>query len=114
MLGRSFLGSARKFDKPGRILPRDLAGFHSFVPFLPGHHAHLGVGGCQVRNRPITPPVLADNGDGVRRAAFGADEKKKYAEGSCCAKAEAKGEKCKHPCCVEAEKAGKVCEKCNK
>ncbi|MEI6536183.1 MAG: hypothetical protein WCN98_12625 [Verrucomicrobiaceae bacterium] len=47
-------------------------------------------------------------------AAFGADEKKKYAEGSCCAKAEAKGEKCKHPCCVEAEKAGKMCEKCNK
>ena len=29
-------------------------------------------------------------------AAFGADEKKKYTEGSCCAKAEKKGEKCKH------------------
>ena len=47
-----------------------------------------------------------------------AEEKKtekKYAEGSCCAKAVAKGETCKHPCCVEAEKeAGKVCTKCNK
>ncbi len=47
-------------------------------------------------------------------AAFGADEKKKYTEGSCCAKAEKKGEKCKHPCCVEAEAKGEACKKCNK
>ena len=31
----------------------------------------------------------------------------------CCAKAEAKGEKCGHGCCVEAAKAGNNCEKCN-
>lgn len=47
-------------------------------------------------------------------AAVGAEEKKKYTAGSCCAKAEAKGEKCKHPCCVEAEGKGEVCKKCNK
>ena len=35
-----------------------------------------------------------------------------YAE-SCCDKAKAKGEDCKHKCCVEAKKAGKTCEKCN-
>jgi hypothetical protein len=33
---------------------------------------------------------------------------------SCCDKAKAKGEECKHKCCVEAKKEGKVCEKCNK
>lgn len=32
---------------------------------------------------------------------------------SCCDKAKAKGEDCKHKCCVEAKKDGKVCEKCN-
>jgi len=32
---------------------------------------------------------------------------------TCCEKAKAKGEECKHKCCVEAAKAGKVCEKCN-
>lgn len=32
---------------------------------------------------------------------------------TCCEKAKAKGEACKHACCVEATKAGKVCEKCN-
>jgi len=35
-----------------------------------------------------------------------------YAE-SCCDKAKAKGEECKHKCCIEAKKDGKVCEKCN-
>lgn len=35
-----------------------------------------------------------------------------YAE-SCCDKAKAKGEECKHKCCVAAKKEGKVCEKCN-
>ena len=35
-----------------------------------------------------------------------------YAE-SCCDKAKAKGEECKHKCCVEAKKEGKVREKCN-
>jgi hypothetical protein len=30
----------------------------------------------------------------------------------CCAKAEAKGEKCSHECCAEAAKAGNNCEKC--
>ena len=32
---------------------------------------------------------------------------------SCCDKAKAKGEECKHKCCVAAKKEGKVCEKCN-
>ena len=32
---------------------------------------------------------------------------------SCCDKAKAKGEECKHKCCVDAKKDGKVCEKCN-
>ncbi len=45
-------------------------------------------------------------------SAFAADHK--YTAGSCCDKAEKKGEKCAHPCCVAAEKEGKVCEKCNK
>ena len=30
----------------------------------------------------------------------------------CCAKADAKGEKCSHECCVEAAKAGDNCAKC--
>ena len=47
-------------------------------------------------------------------AAFGAEEKKKYTEGKCCALAEKKGEKCAHPCCVEAEAKNEVCKKCNK
>ncbi len=49
--------------------------------------------------------------------AMAADEKKeksKFTPGSCCAKAEKKGEACAHPCCVEAAKEKKVCEKCNK
>lgn len=36
-----------------------------------------------------------------------------FAGESCCDKAKAKGEECKHKCCVEAKKEGKVCEKCN-
>ena len=40
--------------------------------------------------------------------------KPKYTEGSCCDKAEKKGEKCAHKCCQDAEKDGKVCQKCNK
>lgn len=32
---------------------------------------------------------------------------------TCCAKAEAKGEKCNHPCCAKATAAGNLCEKCN-
>ena len=47
-------------------------------------------------------------------AAGAAEGDKKYTEGSCCAKAAAKGEKCKHPCCVAAEAKGEVCKKCNK
>ena len=49
--------------------------------------------------------------------AFAEDAKKAdkhYSKDSCCAKAAAKGETCKHPCCVEAEKKGEVCTKCNK
>jgi hypothetical protein len=37
----------------------------------------------------------------------------KYQDGSCCDKAEKKGEKCLHPCCVKAAKDGKVCDHCN-
>jgi hypothetical protein len=37
-----------------------------------------------------------------------------WAGQSCCVKAKAKSEDCKHPCCVEAHKEGKVCEKCQK
>jgi len=33
-------------------------------------------------------------------------------QAGCCAKAEAKGEKCSHGCCIEAAKAGNNCEKC--
>ena len=36
-----------------------------------------------------------------------------FAGDSCCDKAKAKGEECKHKCCVEAKKDGKTCEKCN-
>ena len=36
-----------------------------------------------------------------------------FAGDSCCDKAKAKGEECKHKCCVDAKKEGKVCEKCN-
>ncbi len=47
-----------------------------------------------------------------------ADEKKadkpKFTAGSCCDKADKKGEKCAHKCCVEAAKENKACEKCNK
>lgn len=43
----------------------------------------------------------------VAVSAFAADQ-------SCCLKAIAKGEKCKHECCTAAAKDGKVCEKCNK
>ncbi len=48
-----------------------------------------------------------------------ADEKKKadkpkFTAGSCCDKADKKGEKCPHKCCVEAAKDNKACEKCNK
>ncbi len=39
--------------------------------------------------------------------------KKAYDKDSCCDKAAAKGEKCKHECCEAAEKEGKVCAKCN-
>lgn len=42
-----------------------------------------------------------------------ADEKKESKTAPCCAKAEAKGEKCGHGCCVEAAKAGNNCESCN-
>ena len=45
---------------------------------------------------------------------LGAAETKKYSAGSCCDKAQKKGEACKHPCCVEAEKKGETCKKCNK
>lgn len=31
---------------------------------------------------------------------------------SCCVKAKAKGEDCKHPCCVKAHAEKKTCEKC--
>ena len=34
------------------------------------------------------------------------------ADQSCCVKAKAKGNDCKHPCCVEAHKDKKLCEKC--
>jgi hypothetical protein len=34
-------------------------------------------------------------------------------QAGCCARAEAKGEKCTHECCVEAAKAGNNCEKCH-
>jgi hypothetical protein len=36
-----------------------------------------------------------------------------FAGESCCDKAKAKGEECKHKCCVDAKKDGKTCEKCN-
>lgn len=39
-------------------------------------------------------------------------EKKVSKAAPCCAKSEAKGEKCGHGCCVEAAKAGNNCEKC--
>lgn len=48
-------------------------------------------------------------------AVVQAEEKKDAAEAKpakCCAKADAKGEKCSHECCVEAAKAGNNCEKC--
>ena len=47
--------------------------------------------------------------------AFAGDDKKESKESKaagCCAKAEAKGEKCTHECCVAAAKDGNNCEKC--
>lgn len=41
----------------------------------------------------------------------GSDKQESKAAG-CCAKAEAKGEKCGHGCCVEAAKEGNNCAKC--
>ncbi len=50
---------------------------------------------------------------GFAVAALQASEEKKESKvAGCCAKAEAKGEKCGHGCCVEAAKAGNNCEKC--
>jgi len=53
---------------------------------------------------------------GFVASAVQADEAKKEAPPSkpapCCAKAEAKGEKCTHECCVDAAKAGNNCEMC--
>ena len=46
-------------------------------------------------------------------AVIGADTKKKYKEGSCCAKAQKVGKVCSHACCIEAEKKGEICKKCN-
>ncbi len=53
--------------------------------------------------------------------ALGEDKKKEGSDKAaekpaCCAKAEKKGETCKHECCVEAAKADppKACEKCSK
>jgi hypothetical protein len=65
----------------------------------------------------LVAAVLAVSVSGFAFAEDKAADKKadkKYTEGSCCAKAVAKGETCKHPCCVEAEKKGEVCTKCNK
>jgi hypothetical protein len=48
-------------------------------------------------------------------AVVQAEEKKDAPAGQpskCCAKADAKGEKCSHECCVEAAKAGDNCQKC--
>jgi hypothetical protein len=50
----------------------------------------------------------------VAMAEDGKAKKSKFTPGSCCAKAEKKGEACAHPCCVEAAKAKTVCDKCNK
>ena len=53
---------------------------------------------------------------GFAAAALQADEKKDAPVSKvagCCAKAEAKGEKCTHECCVAAAKEGKNCEKCH-
>lgn len=44
--------------------------------------------------------------------AFAGDDKKESKQAGCCAKAEAKGEKCGHGCCAEAAKDGNNCEKC--
>jgi hypothetical protein len=47
--------------------------------------------------------------------SFAAEEKKETPASKpagCCAKSEAKGEKCGHECCVEAAKADNNCEKC--
>lgn len=47
--------------------------------------------------------------------AFAGDENKTAPaskSAGCCAKAEAKGEKCGHGCCAEAAKDGNNCEKC--
>ena len=57
----SLLVGARKFDKPGRILPRVLAGGNALLPRLPGEHLHVGITGRQVRDRPIAPPILAND-----------------------------------------------------
>jgi len=52
---------------------------------------------------------------GFIAAAVQAEDKKDAPaskQAGCCAKAEAKGEKCTHECCVEAAKAGNNCEQC--
>lgn len=53
---------------------------------------------------------------GFVAAAAHAEDKKDAPvakEAPCCAKAEAKGEKCTHECCVEAAKKGDNCEHCH-
>jgi hypothetical protein len=49
---------------------------------------------------------------GLAAAVLQAGENKESKPAGCCAKAEAKGEKCTHECCAEAAKAGNNCEKC--
>jgi hypothetical protein len=59
--------------------------------------------------------ILALAVAGFIAAAVQAGEEKKEPvskPAGCCAKAEAKGEKCTHECCAEAAKAGNNCEKC--
>jgi hypothetical protein len=60
--------------------------------------------------------ILALAVAGFVATAIQAEEAKKESPPSksagCCAKADAKGEKCTHECCAEAAKAGNNCEKC--
>lgn len=59
--------------------------------------------------------ILALAVAGFAAAAVQAEDHKDHSDSkvaNCCAKAEAKGEKCAHDCCAEAAKAGNNCEKC--
>ena len=61
----------------------------------------------------ITLVVLSLLTAGLTYASNDKKEAQASKPAGCCAKSDAKGEKCGHGCCTEAAKDGNNCEKCN-